>query len=261
MKKLNTTTGGHPFKLDNLLHMQEGVTESLTALSKAIGQHFKLWGVDVTLTNSNNTATWTAGAIVYDNEVCLVDAGTVTKTSLQVFRFGTVDSYLAIDPQTYADASTNNVHLVRKATIVAASIVGTAPLYSIQSLAELLNGAPVDYDFVTGHFTANSGNAWTVAGSGDVVINGAYDFKKAFLNFEVSASTVTGTDSTIISFAIPTSFLPVSTKKAHGFCLINGVASRFQIDAASSTLQISKADGSYITGSVAVSGQIWYFID
>ena len=234
--------------------------ESFFAITKAFGDNFKLYGVDVTLTNSNNTATWTAGAVVLSGRVCYVDAGTVTKSTLQVFKFSTVDTYLDATPREFAGSAPANIRLERKATIVAANIGIGDIRYNIKHLAELVDGAPVDYTFSAGHFDANNSETWTVANAADVVINGAYDLKKAFLNFEVLTSTVSGSTVTVLSFTIPNTFLPDATMKAHGYCYINGVPARFEIAAGGSVLEISKADGSTITGTVAISGQIWYFI-
>jgi hypothetical protein len=55
-----------------------------------------LFGVDVTLSNSDNTSTWTDGAIFYNDQVFLVPAGTDTKSSgIFLYSIDDEDDYLA----------------------------------------------------------------------------------------------------------------------------------------------------------------------
>jgi hypothetical protein len=53
--------------------------------SYTTGDLIILHGVEVVLTNSGNTATWTEGAIFYNKKTYLLSAGTVTKTGGQAF--------------------------------------------------------------------------------------------------------------------------------------------------------------------------------
>lgn len=50
-----------------------------------------IYGVDITLSNSNNTATWTAGAIFYNDVIYLVESGSATKGGGQSFVYGISD--------------------------------------------------------------------------------------------------------------------------------------------------------------------------
>lgn len=91
MKKINLTTGGHKFRIDDLQVMQDGLTEGLIDLVKAtnIGDvygpvsttAFKLWGADYTINfPSSGTTTIDAGAIYWNGVIYPVDAHTAAQT-------------------------------------------------------------------------------------------------------------------------------------------------------------------------------------
>jgi hypothetical protein len=125
MKKIELSNlGGHPLKTDNFTHLMGGVVETFDNLCKGVAYQqqvgFRLWGVNFTVLTSTD-ATWTAGAIYLQGEICNVDAGSASKTGVQVFKWSKVTTALPIDPQTYADASSRDVHLETKAVLVAAA--------------------------------------------------------------------------------------------------------------------------------------------
>jgi hypothetical protein len=147
MKTLITTNnGGHPLKLNNLRHLQDGFVETISSLLKGVGEFrsnygFIVYGCEFTYSNGGNTLDWTAGAVVLNDEVMLIDAGQVTKTGIQGFRFTSVTSYDAVDPQTYANASSHSVHNIVKANIVAADmIVGYLYASTVKRLPEMIHG-------------------------------------------------------------------------------------------------------------------------
>jgi len=91
MKKINLTTGGHKFRVNDLQIMQDGLTEGLIDLVKAtnIGDvygpvsttAFKLWGADYTINfPSSGTTTITEGAIYWNGVIYPVEAHTAAQT-------------------------------------------------------------------------------------------------------------------------------------------------------------------------------------
>ena len=72
MKKLIPQTGGHPFRLDDLIHIQNGLIESAAGIASAFnnGNQIALQGCGVTGIN-NDVA---AGYIYYNNEIFKVNA-------------------------------------------------------------------------------------------------------------------------------------------------------------------------------------------
>lgn len=115
MRKLITSsiTGsiGAPFDKPSVDNVQSNFSEIPDALVKGlIGSYttndlIVLYGFVITLSNSNNTATWTAGAIYYNGEIYQVAAGTDTKTGGQTFVYSIVDT---ITTTQFDDGNTYN---------------------------------------------------------------------------------------------------------------------------------------------------------
>lgn len=134
MNKVVTTdagpTAGQPIIANagdgTLPFIQDGIKEAIwNALVGIMGGYTTndliiLSGVVVTLSNSNNTATWTAGSIGYNGEVYTVDAGNVTKTGGQAFVYQIATTYSGtLDPVIFSDTSSHSVHQVNKITFLA----------------------------------------------------------------------------------------------------------------------------------------------
>jgi hypothetical protein len=66
----------------------------------------------------SNTATWTAGAIFYNNEIYTIAAGTITKAGGAVFLYVISDTASPVlDPVNFKDGTTHSPHRVRQITI------------------------------------------------------------------------------------------------------------------------------------------------
>lgn len=132
MKRLQIYTGGHPRNADDLEHMQAGMVEAITSLAKGLLSNGAtipncvLYGINVT-SSSMGFTTYGAGAVIIDGEICQFDAQSIPDAIMSPHHYvlRTSDSYLAGNPVTYADASTKNVHLIRKA-VIADIVVATA---------------------------------------------------------------------------------------------------------------------------------------
>jgi len=130
MKKLNPQTGGHPFRLDDLIHVQNGLIEDAAGLASAFnnGNFIALQGCAVTGVNNSVTA----GYIYYNNEIFKVPA-----TVVGVFAFGNSMYWKIVEvteqPVTlaigytvqYQDTIFKGVHLRR--TMVPFQNDGTSP--------------------------------------------------------------------------------------------------------------------------------------
>jgi hypothetical protein len=129
MKKINPQTGGHPFRLDDVIHVQNGLIENSAGLASAFnnGNAIALQGCVVTGINHNVSA----GYIYYNNEIFKVPA-----TSVGVFVFGNSIYWKIVEvtePVTlatgytvqYQDLSFKGVHLRR--TMIPFQNNGTSP--------------------------------------------------------------------------------------------------------------------------------------
>lgn len=111
-------------KTDNLEHLQNSVLDVATSYATALGGNCVLHGAVAGAGSNTNTAVLTPGAIIFNGELLLVDAGTYNKTSGQVFVWEKYDDPLLIDPQTYLNGNTPTVHHVYKARLKAQAAVG-----------------------------------------------------------------------------------------------------------------------------------------
>jgi hypothetical protein len=124
MKKLALYTGGHNFRIDDLLHMQTGTIESLMALGRAVRKLFGvneicLDGFSTNLTGSS--LFWTQGWFFANDEIFFLPGGSLSTTSSfnPNYLYARVkETYAPPSPVTYQNASVHNVHIVRELEIV-----------------------------------------------------------------------------------------------------------------------------------------------
>jgi hypothetical protein len=127
MKTLVTYPGGHPLSVNDLDHIQTGIKETIVNLMKALLSNgtsvpnCRLYGMVVTVYGSGDVDI-TAGACVLDGEICefdyqLIPDGTILPGQYGVITY--VDTYGPNNPVTYLDATTHNVHRIRKAHVIA----------------------------------------------------------------------------------------------------------------------------------------------
>ena len=187
MKKLITThNGGMPFHLDSLRWMEQGISESLSAICKSLALErpaIKLFGAGVTVEDlplDQRKYTIEQGAIFQDNEIFLVPAHTVECPAAHQAYWDTEELF---DPSGYLAFRDGLAHNVFSEKIMKLKHAASAPdgkqLYNaVPAVAELLKGfngisraeltiyifAPqkpeilpmgVTYDFVTGALNGN----------------------------------------------------------------------------------------------------------
>lgn len=187
MKKLITThNGGMPFHLDSLRWMEQGISESLSAICKSLALErpaIKLFGAGVTiedLPEDQRKYTIEQGAIFQGNEIFLVPEHTIECPSAHQAYWDTEEVF---DPSGYLAFRDGSAHNVFSEKIMKLKHAASAPdgkqLYNaVPAVAELLKGfngisraeitiyifAPqkpeilptgVTYDFVTGTTNGN----------------------------------------------------------------------------------------------------------
>lgn len=159
---------------DTFQHLQDGVTEFIREIHKgllpiasqpfAIIAGYRLWGLEFTLTNSDLDLTWTAGAIFYNGQVLLIDAGTSTRSN------ASTHTWIYQEVVTWAQSEYEYVggpQLDTRKTVigslvpVANNALGTR--YNTPYLGELLGGgAWTEPSMANTDFTADTGT-WTVS--------------------------------------------------------------------------------------------------
>lgn len=126
MKKTLIFTGGHDLAGDDLLHTQDGLTECIMEVVKALGleagalPNMILSGCEFTNYPPFSIVDIAPGAVILDGEICLFEGINTLDldVSPDVLVFTPVDTYLAGNPVLYKDASLKDVNLIRKAEIL-----------------------------------------------------------------------------------------------------------------------------------------------
>jgi hypothetical protein len=169
-----TLTIGQPITDKTIPFIEDGVQEAISNVVKGLLGTYTtndviiLYGITVTLsttTISNDTATWTSGAIYYNGEVYTVPAGSVVKTAGQTFVFTNTETYdNTIDPTYFEDNSPHNVHQVRQIQIVAGASGGSG----VSNYIADYNGATVKYLYTF------LGSVLSVLTNGDLTLSNSY---------------------------------------------------------------------------------------
>lgn len=127
MKKLNTFTGGHPLRLDDIAHLQDGIIDALKGVVNGLGannQAFVLQGCTFP-----TPTTIAAGYIYWNGEVYPVDAGPKPALFLGAQYYWQVQEItVAPSPVIYQDLVSHIVHVRRKMTLV---VSATLPVNAV----------------------------------------------------------------------------------------------------------------------------------
>ena len=133
MRKLITTTGGHPLQLDDITLLQTATIENNAAICEGLCANYSSTGVYLTgciFINSGNPqspliqpypsgTTVTAGSIYYNGETYPVDAQAVPVLPLGHSLYWQVQQQiLAPSPVVYQDSGIHNVHIRERAVLV-----------------------------------------------------------------------------------------------------------------------------------------------
>lgn len=123
MKKLNTFTGGHPLRLDDIAHLQDGVIDALKGVVNGLGANNQNLILQGCVTSGFAPISLSAGYIYFNGEVYPVDAQTLPILAIgQSYYFTVEEVVVSPSPVTYQDSSSKNVHVRRRMKVVGASI-------------------------------------------------------------------------------------------------------------------------------------------
>jgi microcystin-dependent protein len=155
MKKLVTTTGGHPLRLDDISLIQAATIESLQGLGDGMCSSYSSTGVYLSgcmFMNAGNPVlppfaggtTVTAGYIYYNGQIYPVDAQAIPTLGVGESLYWQIQQeVLAPSPATYQDTTVHNVHIREKAVPVN-SVAPPANSFVLASVLRLqqVTGAP-----------------------------------------------------------------------------------------------------------------------
>lgn len=257
MKNHLTHLGGHPLKTDNLDHIVSGAREVFEALGIGIdwteSNGFKLWGCGLTTLTSTD-AVWTAGWMYLDGEFCKVDAGSYTKTAPESFKWGKYTVALPIDPQSYENGSSNDVHIEVKAKIVKTSsfVIGVDVQPECGTLTDVINPSWRTSSLSDAHFRAedaiSGAVAWTMSTKD---VSWRLRNKTLDINFDLIGTLASAAETLFLK--IPLSM--VADGKFYASFWVAGDASKAMTVATEDEIYITKTSGDW-TGVINVQGQI-----
>ncbi len=120
MKYLDIITGGHPNSLNDLIHLQEGVKESLEAWIKGLAvdasnapQNCILWGLDEDFVGGNRIIK--EGAVLLSGEICIFpehNLGNAVLPPSYNIVISRATSYHVDDPVIYATSVSHSPHVI-----------------------------------------------------------------------------------------------------------------------------------------------------
>lgn len=123
MKKLDLKTGGHPYRLNDLVHVQNGLIEVIEGIANGFndGDNFIINGCEVTSAINND---FNSGFIYFNGEVFKVESGTAGPTPVGEQLFWNIvettenpEDLSSPYQVTYQDSVDKDVHLVRNMTL------------------------------------------------------------------------------------------------------------------------------------------------
>lgn len=268
-----TNSAKMPIKKGTLQFIQDSHKENLADFLRAVigstyngAKFYVLYGCENSGSGSNYIIS--AGAVFFAGEVFRVDANTFTVGSGQVakFTFNQTQYTTDADPVTFTDASTHNVHNIRKYTVAAGTSDGVTD-YSLAVFGKFYD--PFD---VTDAWTlrSNVADVTVTGGSGTAVSTSNIKYKITGKTIHILFSGL------ITNTTAPTSFeilIPESKSYAGGInlTLIGGVVydgsdfkhSAMQLLTGSPTkIKVILLNGDTLSNTVATSysGQLTFEI-
>lgn len=192
MQQLNLYTGGHPLKLDDILHLQTGVIDALKGICDGIGLGvgtYILAGCEITATVLQTTVN---PGYIYHNGIIYPFDGFIYNNVVTpgFIRYWFIEQQiLSPSPTTYQDGNVHNVHIRERFNInYSASLPsGAIPFQQIKRLKQIVGITPqfgiIMYSGPTTNFASNglglsntpldgwalcNGNTFNLVGGGTV---------------------------------------------------------------------------------------------
>ena len=106
MKKLNLATGGHPLRLNDIVHLQDGVIDALKGVVNGLGANNQNLILQGCVTSGVFPVSLSAGYIYYSGEVYPVDAQTLPALAIgQVYYFQVEEVVVSPSPVSYQNST------------------------------------------------------------------------------------------------------------------------------------------------------------
>ena len=209
MKKLVTSYinagASQPIKQGTLNHLQEAHEETMEAnldmLNQRNGQIRSTGSVPMRMGGCRRNGTFpnytvTSGAFYFENEVWICDGGVFLAITLgQVLVCTKTITYVTAtnaDPVTFSDASSNNVHQVRK-IVISAGVSGSGD-FDFEDLYDYNDWTEIPFN--AGYLSAST-PAWTLPSPSDWDVKYTENGKTITIDFEVKNSTLSNITSNV----------------------------------------------------------------
>lgn len=118
MDKNNFFQGGHPFRLDDMVHLQNGIEANVLHWARGMqapNDNFILEGCIITQAGGNENVT--AGSVVLNGEIFPVEAHAIPTVGGEVLHWVIVETFTPINPRAYENAVNRDVNAVRRARL------------------------------------------------------------------------------------------------------------------------------------------------
>lgn len=275
MKKLLTSYinagAAQPIKQGTLNHLQEAHQETTAATLQMLnfrdGQIRSTSFVPMRMGGCRRTGTFpnytvSTGAYFFENEVWLCDGGIFLAIPVgQVLVCTKTITYVTAtnaDPVEFSDASTNNVHEVRK-IVISAGVSGSGD-FDFEDAYDYNDWTDIAYN--AGYLTASTGN-FTIASSADWDVKYTQDGKTVTIDFAVVNATLTN-DTANVRLELPFNdnfkgtFNAVAEYADSNNSTTNGVARITAADGGSTLYMQPIGDALFeaVTGGFDIRGQI-----
>lgn len=119
MNKFLPLTGGHSFRLDDLMMMENSYLDGFNALLRIFSGTGSCILDGIIVTIGSITVTYTSGYVAVNGEIYQVAAGSFAKSSnpADILYFKPIQTVITPSPVTYEDTGSKNVHFQRVAIL------------------------------------------------------------------------------------------------------------------------------------------------
>lgn len=145
MKKLNFFTGGHPLRLDDLNHLQDGIIDAIKGVVNGLGANNQNLILQGCVVSGVSPQVISAGYIYFNGEVYPVDSQTLPFLAFgESYYFQVEELTVSPSPVTYQDTVAKDVHVRRRMKVVNASVapVNSFLINSAVRLNQILGATP-----------------------------------------------------------------------------------------------------------------------
>lgn len=257
MRKVLMVNGGHPLKTEDFNYFVDGVAEVFESIGKGLDWDdeavIRLHGCELT-TLTTTVATWTGGWIYIDGEFCKVDAGTISKTAPEHFKWKKYTEADPIDPQAYEDGNSHDVHIETKAKVVVDSlgtgffVVADYP-YLVDVLSPNFKMVPLSGGSFTAQDDFGSPVVWTTSQRN---VNRTLSNKMLTVDLNVTGALASSSD--VLFVRLPDSH--TADGDFHSVVFVGGLPFQMKAENGQNNLKITSGAYSSFSGTIDVEGQI-----